>query len=256
MIICLGPVCCPIWPLLFLALKPVWMLLPDAWKQSIEAFWTEKVQPKLNPILDKIPPKVRKFLFFGTSAAKCKTGETTAAKSCCSGGSCEMSASAKHKKDDDYSSDGNTPSTSGGASSGANPDADPTGAVAAALAAAQAGSLLHFDTDAEFKAVMSVVTRPPHNLLVFVDYTAPWCKPCQKIKPKYQELAKGVGLGRAVFCVVDIDELDDLAMDQGVSAIPAIHCWKRGAVVGRLGMVNEEKLENFVAKWAGAGSGE
>ena len=30
MIICLGPVCVPVWPLVFLALKPLWGVLPES----------------------------------------------------------------------------------------------------------------------------------------------------------------------------------------------------------------------------------
>lgn len=45
-------------------------------------------------------------------------------------------------------------------------------------------------------------TRP-----VYFDFTASWCKPCQKLKPVFGEMAVKRA-GGALFCLVDIDELD------------------------------------------------
>lgn len=60
---------------------------------------------------------------------------------------------------------------------------------------------------------------PSRGPLVIVDFTASWCKPCQKMAPVFDELAKEQK-GSAVFCKVDIDDLPE-AFD-GMS-IPAFH---------------------------------
>lgn len=58
---------------------------------------------------------------------------------------------------------------------------------------------------------------------MIVDFTAGWCKPCQKMSPIFEGLATE-NTDAAVFAKVDIDDLPE-AFD-GMS-IPAFHVSKR-----------------------------
>jgi len=59
MIICLGPVCVPVWPLLFLLLKPVWNLLSAERQEQIRTWWFGSFYPTwVQPWVEKIPEKV------------------------------------------------------------------------------------------------------------------------------------------------------------------------------------------------------
>lgn len=63
------------------------------------------------------------------------------------------------------------------------------------------------------------LARQNREPLVITDFTASWCKPCQKMTPVFEGLAKEYK-GSAVFCKVDINDLPDVY--DGLS-IPAFH---------------------------------
>ena len=226
MIICIGPVCIPIWPLLFLVLKPIWNILPQEYKDSLTTFWDEKCYPRIEPYLDMLPDKVRKCLFYGmavTPAARKKKEEEKLA--------------AKKKKDDDVCD-------STGDSAKDNPDSSDASDVSEKLEVAlKQGELVYVQSEDEFDAIVAESEKIP----VFFDFTAAWCKPCQALKPTYKSEAaakRGIGL----FCVVDIDDLDDIAMDHGVTAIPAIHCFMDGKIVEKMSGPSAETLQAWVNK--------
>merc|ERR1712185_56216 len=102
------------------------------------------------------------------------------------------------------------------------------------------GDVINLESEDDFKQAV----KESNNRPVFFDFTAGWCKPCQKIKPVFKELAKEQG-AKALFCVVDIDELDEVAMDLGVTAIPAIHKYVGSKLESKLQIVSEEKLKAF-----------
>ena len=81
---------------------------------------------------------------------------------------------------------------------------------------------------------------------VVVDFTATWCGPCQKIAPRFAEMA--AAQRRALFVKVDVDELEDVAEECGVSAIPTFLVYAAGELAGRVEGADLEKLQALLAK--------
>lgn len=88
----------------------------------------------------------------------------------------------------------------------------------------------------EFQSILS------RNKQVVVKFTADWCKPCKKIDPFYTDLAPKYN---ATFCKIDVDELEDVAMEHGVAIMPTFMVFK-GKCVGSVSGANEEKLEDLI----------
>lgn len=86
---------------------------------------------------------------------------------------------------------------------------------------------------------------------VVVDFHAQWCGPCKLLGPRLESIigAKGEKLHLAK---VDIDDVSDLAMEYGVSAVPSVIAIKGGKVVDKfVGLQDEARIEAFVNKLVG-----
>ena len=68
---------------------------------------------------------------------------------------------------------------------------------------------------------------------VLVDFSAPWCGPCQRLTPLLEELAGRVD-GRARIVQVDVDKASDLAIRYGIMAVPTVLVFRGGEVAVRL----------------------
>lgn len=87
----------------------------------------------------------------------------------------------------------------------------------------------------EFKA-LKMGDKP-----LLVDFTASWCGPCKMIGPYFEELAgKFPGV---VFVKVDVDDLDDVAAECGISAMPTFQLYSNGVKVEELTGADKGKLE-------------
>lgn len=87
---------------------------------------------------------------------------------------------------------------------------------------------------------------------VVIDFTAPWCKPCQAIKPKFKALA--AEYASHCFLELNADELDDVSAKCGVMGLPAFKVYKDGNEVGSLTGDNEAKLEKILSDNLGTSS--
>ena len=64
----------------------------------------------------------------------------------------------------------------------------------------------------------------PKKLQLLVDFTASWCGPCKMIGPYFEELA--AKFQNVVFVKVDVDDLDDIAAECGISAMPTFQLYR------------------------------
>ena len=76
---------------------------------------------------------------------------------------------------------------------------------------------------------------------VLVDFTASWCGPCKKIGPYFEELA--TKYTDVIFVKIDVDDLDDVAAECGISAMPTFQLYSNGVKVQELTGADKDKLE-------------
>ncbi|ONK75739.1 uncharacterized protein A4U43_C03F20030 [Asparagus officinalis] len=76
--------------------------------------------------------------------------------------------------------------------------------------------------------------------LVVVYFTATWCGPCRMMGPIYAELAKKYA--GVVFLKVDVDELEGVAKEWEVEAMPTFVYLKEGNVLDKLVGANKDAL--------------
>ncbi|XP_057499456.1 thioredoxin H-type [Actinidia eriantha] len=82
--------------------------------------------------------------------------------------------------------------------------------------------------------------------LVVVDFTASWCGPCRFIAPFLSELAKN--LPTVTFLKVDVDELESVAKDWAVDAMPTFVFLKEGKLVDRVVGAKKGELQQTIGK--------
>ena len=103
------------------------------------------------------------------------------------------------------------------------------------------------ETEDEFDALLADAGAK----LVVVDFTASWCGPCQRIAPKYAELAEAYA-DAALLVKVDVDENAELAARMGVQVLPTFVVLRDGEEVAKMSGADPAKLEALVKEHIGA----
>ena len=84
--------------------------------------------------------------------------------------------------------------------------------------------------------------------VVFVDFWAPWCRPCLMMAPGYEKMAKKYP--NIKFCKLDTTGNQRKAGEYNVTGIPCIIIYKNGREVERLvGLRPEPVFEQSVKKY-------
>jgi thioredoxin 1 len=77
-----------------------------------------------------------------------------------------------------------------------------------------------------------------------VDFYADWCGPCKMLEPAVEELAAETA---ATVLKVDIDELQDLARDQGIRSVPTLQFYAGGEKVEQvIGVQDKDDLKAVI----------
>lgn len=102
--------------------------------------------------------------------------------------------------------------------------------------------ILSITTVEEYRTTIS------SNKMVFVKFTADWCKPCKAIHPFYSKLADQYSSDKRKirFTVIDADEMDEIAGECSVTIMPTFLAFQNGTLASKFTGSNEEKLEAFV----------
>ena len=82
-----------------------------------------------------------------------------------------------------------------------------------------------------------------------IDFWAPWCGPCKRLGPIVEQLA-GEYDGRVNIVKCDVEEGEDLAMEFGITSIPALVYFNaQGTNIGRqVGLQPKAKIQEELDK--------
>ncbi len=84
--------------------------------------------------------------------------------------------------------------------------------------------------------------------VVLVDFSSPFCAPCKKVPPIFEELEGDFG-ERVSFLEINVAEDNDLALNYDVFSVPTIIVFKKGEEKERIsGVPNRKKLSSVLNK--------
>lgn len=80
---------------------------------------------------------------------------------------------------------------------------------------------------------------------VIVDFAATWCMPCKVIAPHFERLSQEYS-DSALFLKVDVDACEEVALNQGISALPTFIFYKNQEVIDRVQGSHPIELEGKI----------
>lgn len=93
------------------------------------------------------------------------------------------------------------------------------------------------------------VIEKSHNILVLVDFWAPWCGPCRALSPMLDRLADTYA-GKFHVAKVNTDVEQELAVQFQVRGIPAVKLFRNGQVVGEfIGVQPESAIKALIDRF-------
>lgn len=103
-----------------------------------------------------------------------------------------------------------------------------------------------FSYDVGLDNFEATVLQASREVPVVVDFWAPWCQPCQTLKPMLEKLAEEYG-GRFLLAKVNADEFPEIAQQFGVRSIPTVKAVFDGQLVDEFtGVLPEAELRAFL----------
>ena len=107
-----------------------------------------------------------------------------------------------------------------------------------------------FSFDVAIEEFEVKVIQASQQVPVVIDFWAPWCGPCQTLKPMLEKLAEEYA-GRFLLAKVNSDENPELSQHFGVRSIPAVKVLYQGQLVDEFtGALPEGQIRAFLDRFA------
>ena len=112
-----------------------------------------------------------------------------------------------------------------------------------------------FSFDVSLADFETQVLLPAQEVPVVVDFWAPWCQPCQVLKPMLEKLAEEYG-GRFLLAKVNADENPELSQHFGVRSIPSVKVLFQGQLIDEFsGALPESQVREFLDRFVAPAQG-
>ena len=103
--------------------------------------------------------------------------------------------------------------------------------------------------DVSGNAFQAQVIEKSRDVLVLVDFWAPWCGPCRALAPVLQRLADSYA-GKLLVAKVNTDVEQALAVQYQIRGIPAVKLFRNGGVVGEfVGVQPESVIKSLIDRF-------
>ncbi|KAK6188684.1 hypothetical protein SNE40_004815 [Patella caerulea] len=89
------------------------------------------------------------------------------------------------------------------------------------------------------------ICKSAGNRLLVLQFGASWCGPCRMMAPYLNKLEAEYE-GTVVFAKVDVDELSDLAEEEGIECMPTFILYKDSSKISVMPGANKEKLKQLI----------
>lgn len=100
--------------------------------------------------------------------------------------------------------------------------------------------------DVTIKTFEEQILKAPPQVLVVVDFWAPWCAPCRQLAPILEKLAGEYG-GRILLAKVNTEEEQQLAAAFGVQSIPLVVAFRGGQPIDQFnGLLPEAAIRQWI----------
>ncbi|XP_055384977.1 thioredoxin-2-like [Condylostylus longicornis] len=100
---------------------------------------------------------------------------------------------------------------------------------------------IHVKNSQELKETLDKTT----NKLVVLDFFANWCGPCKTLAPKIEEYAKQFE-SNILIIKIDVDDLEEIAMEYEISSMPTLIFIKSGEELERFSGSSTDTLEKLI----------
>lgn len=86
------------------------------------------------------------------------------------------------------------------------------------------------------------------NEKLIVEFWAPWCGPCQMMKPVFERVGS-TNESNVQMYTMNIDNNREVAMSLGIRSIPTVKMFNMGETVEtRVGVLNESQIKELVTE--------